>query len=133
MEVYGFLVDLGNWKALDDALVDLSASGPLVVGSRGTITRRVNGLRVTTAWEIVELVPGARFTNRIVGRGYELVETVDLAATPTGTAVTVTDDLVATSLLGRLMVPMSGGMIRRDLEKRGARLQALLEASPARR
>jgi hypothetical protein len=127
--IYDFLIDLGNWSKLDDTLVDVTPGGPLSVGASGTMTNtRLGRMRITTAWEIVNLVPGARYGCRIVGRGYELVETVDLAAADGGTTVSVTDELWSTSLSGRVMVPMSRGIIRRDLEKRLARLKALLEA-----
>lgn len=88
-------------------------------------------MKATTTWTITEFEPAVRFTNRIDGMGYTLTETVELAAIPSGTAMTVTDRLWPTSLVGRVMVPLSGGIVRKDLEKRSARLKELLEAEPA--
>jgi hypothetical protein len=126
--VYDVLIDLDRWSELDPTLLELVPRDRLVPGSHGTMTnRRAAVMRVTTAWDIVELAPGERYVVRIVGRGYELIETVDLSPTDGGTTVSVADDLRATSLAGRVMVPMSGGIIRRDLEGRLARLRAVLE------
>ena len=131
-EVFDFLADLSNWPRLDDTVVRLVAPDRLALGSQGTVTnRRAVGILATTSWTITEFDPGARFTNRIDGSGYALTETVELAATPTGTAMSVTDRLWSTSLVGRLMVPLSTGIVRRDLEKRSARLKTLIEAEPA--
>ena len=85
---------------------------------------------MTTSWEVIEFAPGARLTIRIRGRGYELTEDVRLDPATSGTLVDVTDRLAATSLSGRLMVPLSGGIIRRDLHKRLSKLKATLEAAP---
>ena len=127
-QVYDALVDLATWPTLDPTLVGMTPQDPLATGSRGTMTNRRAGLRITTTWEILELVPGARYVCRIVGRGYELVETVDLEARDGGTAVSVVDDLRSTSLTGRVMVPLSGGVIQRDLDRRMVRLKELLES-----
>ena len=129
--IYDALVDLAAWPALDPTLVEMSPLDPLAVGSHGTmINRRAGGMRITTAWDMLELIPGKRYSIRIVGRGYELVETVDLAAADDGTTVAVADDLSSTSLSGRIMVPMSTGIVRRDLERRLERLKAMLEPPP---
>ena len=126
--VYDVLVDPATWQTLDPTLLEMTPREPLAVGSHGTmVNRRAGGMRITTAWDIVELIPGSRYTCRIVGRGYEFVETVDLAPADGGTTVAVKDDLWSTSLSGRIMVPMSAGIIRRDLERRLERLKAMLE------
>jgi hypothetical protein len=86
------------------------------------------GLAVTTAWTNTEFVPGARLENLIKGFGYELRETVRLAADPIGTQMTVVDTLSPTSLVGRAMVAMSRGFIERDLHARFTKLKSMLEA-----
>ena len=68
--VFDYLVDQANWERMDPALVELTSSGPLDVGQSGTMTRRVSGIRVTTAWEIVDIQPGSRLGMRITGKGY---------------------------------------------------------------
>jgi hypothetical protein len=128
--IYDFMINLDNWSTLDDTLIDVSPLGLVSIGASGTVTyTRMGRMRITTAWDIVDLVPGRRYACRIVGRGYELVETVDLTTADGGTRVSVIDDLRSTSMAGRVMVPVSSGIIRRDLEKRLARLKALLEAT----
>lgn len=59
-DVFGFLIDRANWAVVDPALVELTPMGRLALGASGTMTRRVSGMRVTTAWEVSELEPGAR-------------------------------------------------------------------------
>lgn len=128
-EVFDVLADPATWFTVDAALVDVVPREPLVPGTTGTMRRRVGlGLTVTTAWENTEFVPGARLENLIKGFGYELRESVVLAADPNGTQVTVVDTLTPTSLVGRAMVAVSRGIIERDLHARYAKLKSLLEA-----
>ncbi len=88
----------------------------------GTMRRRAGlGLTVTTAWENIELTPGASIEKLITGFGYELREKVTLTADPLGTQVAVVDELIPTSLVGRAMVAMSRRFLQRDL---GARFDA---------
>jgi hypothetical protein len=128
-EVSDFLVDPANWARIDPALVDLQPRARLALGAMGTMTRRVGGMRVTTAWEVTGLDPGSRLAMCITGRGYRLTETITLAAEGAGTLVTVVDDLLPTSLAGRAFVAISGPFIRRDLRDRTARLTTLLGSS----
>jgi carbon monoxide dehydrogenase subunit G len=125
-DVFAFLTDPANWAAMDPALIELTSNGALAVGQSGTMTRRLTGMRVTTAWEITELQAGSRLGMRITGKGYVLTETTSLAADGDGTDVTVEDLLLPTSFAGRGFVAMSGPFIRRDLRDRAARLATLV-------
>ena len=129
--VYAFLIDQDSWATLDPATVDITPRGEVHMGMTGTITRRVNGLRVKNGWLVTELDPSARLGMRIKGPGYELTETTTLEATPDGTRATIVDVLQPTSLGGRLFVALSGPFIWRDLRARSERLRSLLEADPA--
>jgi hypothetical protein len=130
--VFAVLSDPTTWAAYDHALVDVQPQTPLRLGLTGTIRRRVGlGMTVTTAWKVLELDPPTRLVLLDTGRGYELRETLVLAATATGTSMTVTDTLVPTSLPGRLMVALSGRFIERDLKSRLVALKAVLEGGPA--
>ena len=131
-EIFDVLVDPAAWSTLDAALVDVVPRDLVVPGSTGTMRRRVGlGLTVTTAWENTEFVPGARLENLIKGFGYELRETIVLAADPIGTQVDVIDTLIPTSLVGRAMVAVSRGIIERDLHRRFAKLKVVLEVGSA--
>jgi hypothetical protein len=57
-----------------------------------------------------------------------MTETAELKAIPTGTRARFVDRVWPTTLPGRLLVALSGGIMRRDLRARAARLKALLEA-----
>ena len=60
-EVFAFPADTSNRARMDPALVSLTPSGPVVLGSSGTAThRRAGGLRATTSWQATALVPGVR-------------------------------------------------------------------------
>jgi hypothetical protein len=63
----------------------------------------------------------------ISGMGYAMTEAAELDATPTGTRARFVDRVWPTTLPGRLLVALSGGIMRRDLRARAARLKALLE------
>lgn len=126
--VFDELADPTTWATHDPALLEVRPRDRLVHGATGTMRRKVGpGMKVTTAWENTRFEPGACLEMLVRGSGYELTETVDFAATPTGTTVTVVDDLVPTSLVGRVMVAMSGRIIERDLTARLDRLKAMLE------
>lgn len=129
-EVFDFLADQANWAALDAALVDVSPRGPIGPGLSGTMIRRVNRMHVTNSWLVTEFDPGTRLEMRIGGRGYELTETTTLHAAPGGTRATIVDELLPTSMFGRVFVALSGSFIRRDLKERSERLRSsLAEAS----
>jgi carbon monoxide dehydrogenase subunit G len=129
--VFDVLADPATWATHDPALVDVQPRDRLVLGATGTMRRRVGfGMAVTTSWENTNYQPGACLEMLVRGSGYELRETVEFAATPTGTMVTVVDDLIPMSLVGRVMVAVSGRIIDRDLNARLARLKVMLEAGP---
>ena len=131
-QVFDFLSDTANWTRLDRALISMTPHGPVSIGTAGKAThRRAGGMRATTSWTVTDLVPGVRLAMRIVGRGYQLTETIELGSRAAGTTVDVTDRLVASSWLGRLMVPFSRGIIEGDLRARSATLKALLETRAA--
>ena len=126
--VFDYLADASHWQDIDPAVVEVAPSGPLRPGSTGTVTHRRRGMKVETAWTATVLEPGERLEVLITGFGYALRETVDLAAAGDRTTVTVTDAVEPTSLLGKLLVAVSGRTIRKDLDDRSRRLQAVLES-----
>lgn len=129
--VFDVLADPATWATHDPALVDVRPRDRLIPGATGTMRRRVGiGMVVTTSWENTHYEPGVRLEMLVRGSGYQLRETVTFAATSTGTIVSVMDNLTPTSLVGRVMVAMSGRIIDRDLNARLARLKAMLEAAP---
>jgi hypothetical protein len=130
-EVFDFLANQDNWARMDPALQDLEPRGGVILGRRGTMSRRVLPLvTVTTSWEVTAIEPGARLGMRITGNGYTLEESITTEAGATGTLATFTDTLTPTSGAGRLLVALSGPFIRRDLRARSRRLKALLEGTP---
>ncbi|MDP9483142.1 MAG: SRPBCC family protein, partial [Chloroflexota bacterium] len=123
--VFDVLADPTTWATHDPALIDVQPRDRVVPGATGTMRRRAGlGMTVTTSWENTTYDPGACLEMLVRGSGYELRETVQFVATPTGTTVTVVDDLVPTSLVGRVMGALSGGIIERGLDARLARLKA---------
>lgn len=127
--VYEVLVDPANWARLDPTLLEVVPMTTLSVGTTGTMRNRRGPAMVARAtWTTTELVPGRRITQLLRGMGYELTETVALEPDADGTTMTVTDTLVPTGLVGRVMVALSRGIMERDLESRSRRLKAWLEA-----
>jgi carbon monoxide dehydrogenase subunit G len=128
-EVFDFLGDTDRWAEIDAALVRSSVTGRAELGTRGKLIHRRPGTKVTTDFEVTGFEPPKRFEVTITGIGYELRETVLLEAVDEGTLVRVTDVLEPTSLVGRVLVAISGRTVRRDLEARRAKLKAVLEAA----
>ena len=129
--VFDFLADTASFPVLDEALVSFEPPGPMRAGAGGTFVHRRGGITVRSAWTVRELDRPSRIRVTIRGTGYVLDETATLAATATGTRATFADTVRATSAAGRLMVALAGGFMRRDLERRAARLKAILEAPEA--
>lgn len=125
--VYDFLIDTASFPVVDPDMVDWSPHGIMVDGMEGTMRRRAGVMKVKTTWRVAGLVPGVRIVIDIRGMGYEMREVVELRDAGTGTEVRVLDSLTGTSLPGRLFVAASKGVIRRDIDARGRRLQAALE------
>lgn len=127
--VFDALADPATWFAIDPTLIDATPRTPLTLGATGTMrNRRGPGMTATVSWRTTELEPGARLTQYLVGMGDELGETVELASDGAGTHLTVVDTLVPTSIVGRLMVAFSRGIMERDAQARCTKFKALLEA-----
>lgn len=127
--VFDALADPATWFVIDPTLIDATPRTPLTLWATGTMrNRRGPGMTATVSWRTTEFEPGVRLTQALVGMGYELGETVELASDGAGTRVTVIDTLVPTSIVGRLMVAFSRGIMERDAQARCTRLKALLEA-----
>lgn len=102
-EVFDFLADTDGWAEVDRALVRSSVSGRVKLGTRGKLTHRRPGTKVTTDFEVTGFTPPERFEVTITGIGYELRETITLASSDGGTRVSVTDRLEPSSLVGRVL------------------------------
>lgn len=126
--VFDFLIDSDSFPVVDHALVAYHPRGLMHVGLRGTFVHRRGGMTARSTWQVAELERPARIRVTVRGMGYELNETATLSATATGTRATFVVAVRATSLAGRFMVALSGGIIRRDLRRRARLLQAALEA-----
>jgi uncharacterized protein YndB with AHSA1/START domain len=127
--VFDLLADVDRWGEIDEALLRSSISGRVELGTRGKLTHRRPGTKVTTEFEVTAFDPPKRFEVTITGVGYQLRETVLLELSDGGTHVSVTDTLEPTSIVGRVLVAISVRTVRRDLEARRARLKAVLEAA----
>lgn len=125
--VFDFLVDTRSFEIVDLALVEFTPHERMRVGLTGTFVHRRGGMTARSTWRVVELHEPSRIRVLVRGKGYEMDETAILATTGSGTLATFVDSVRPTSPLGRLMVALSGGIMRRDLERRSARLKAALE------
>jgi polyketide cyclase/dehydrase/lipid transport protein len=131
-DVFGFLTSPEGLRAVDPALVDYGPPGPITAGGTGWFAHRRGGLVARTTWRVVGFEPPGHLEVEIAGMGYGMTEAADLEATPTGTRARFADRVWPTSLAGRVLVALSGGIMRRDLRARAARLKAQLEgAAPA--
>jgi hypothetical protein len=126
-DVFAFLADADTFKMVDAALVESSWTGPLRNDATGTFVHRRGGMTARTTWAVTEFEAPRRLSVAIRGAGYTMDETASLDATGSGTRVRFVDRVHPTSMLGRILVMTSSGIMRRDLRKRAARMKAALE------
>lgn len=125
--VFDFLIDTDSFPVVDRALVSYTPHGLMRVGLSGTFVHRRGGMTARTTWTVEELVRPSRLRVAVRGMGYEMDEEATLVATDSGTLATFIDTVRPTSIPGRLMVALSSGIMRRDLNTRSALLKAALE------
>ena len=126
-DVFALIVDPDHFRVLDPAVIDYGPGGPLAAGSEGWFKHRRGGMTARTTYRVTSFEPPRRLEVAIAGMGYAMTEAAELEAIPTGTRARFVDRVWPTNLPGRLLVALSGGIMRRDLEARAARLKALLE------
>jgi Polyketide cyclase / dehydrase and lipid transport len=126
--VFDFLVDTDSFPIVDRALVSFEPRGLMRVGLRGTFVHRRGGMTARSSWEVAELERPSRIRVAVRGLGYEMDEIATLSASGAGTLATFVDEVRPTSFAGTIMVALSGGIMRRDLERRTRLLKAALEA-----
>lgn len=131
-DVFAFLVDTARLRELDDALVGYGPGGPLSAGSTGWFRHRRGGMTARTTFAVTEFEPARRLVVQITGMGYAMTESAFLEESPVGTHARFVDRVWPTSVPGRLLVALSGGIMRRDLAKRATRMRALLGRDAAR-
>lgn len=124
------LIDTSRLRELDPALVDYGPPGPLTAASEGWFKHRRGGMTARTTFRVRVFEAPRRLEVAITGMGYQMTEAAELEATPTGTRARFVDRVWPTTLPGRLLVALSGGIMRRDLRARAARLKAILEEQP---
>jgi uncharacterized protein YndB with AHSA1/START domain len=131
--VFDFLTDTDSFPVIDRALRSYTPRGRMSAGLAGTFVHRRGGMTARSTWYVAALVRPSHIHVAVRGAGYEMDETVELAPTDHGTRAAFIDRVRPTSLPGRLMVALSGAVMRRDLERRAALLKATLEpgAGPA--
>jgi carbon monoxide dehydrogenase subunit G len=128
-DVFAFLADIDSFRALDPALIECTPSGRLEAGLSGTFAHRRGGMTARTTWRVTVFAPPHLLEVAIRGAGYEMTERADVAGDGSGTRATFVDRVWPTSLAGRVLVALSGGIMRRDLLARAERLKAILEGA----
>jgi hypothetical protein len=129
-DVFAYLADTASFRAVDLALVDFQPRGRLTEGLEGTFTHRRGGMTVRTTWRVEELDEPRSLRVSIRGLGYVMESLVELGPDGEETLARFVDSIWPTNLAGRVMLALSGGIMRRDLRARADRLKAILE-SPA--
>jgi carbon monoxide dehydrogenase subunit G len=125
--VFDFLVDTESFRVIDRALVSFEPGGLMHVGLRGSFVHRRGGMTARSTWEVVELERPSRIRVAVKGSGYEMDEIATLSAVGSGTRAAFVDVVRPATLAGRVMVALSGGIMRRDLDRRARLLKAALE------
>jgi carbon monoxide dehydrogenase subunit G len=131
-EVFDVLADTANFRAVDPALVEYTPTGLLHNGLEGTFAHRRGWMVARTAWKVRKFEPPRSVVVELTGMGYGMTEEATLEPTAHGTRLTFAERVWPTSVGGRVLVALSGGVMRRDLRARSQRLEALLTGSPDR-
>jgi polyketide cyclase/dehydrase/lipid transport protein len=126
-EVFAFIADTRGFRALDPALVEVEPEGRLASGMTGRFLHRRAGLPARTTWRVIRLDTPTSLGVELRGMGYGMTEEIELERTPLGTRARFVERVWPTSLAGRLMVAVAGGIMRRDLRVRSALLKVVLE------
>ena len=129
-DVFALLVDPDHFRLLDPAVLDYGPKIALSIDSEGWFKHRRGGMTARTTYRVTAFDPPRRLEVAISGMGYAMTEGAELDSIPMGTRARFVDRVWPTTLPGRLLIALSGGFMRRDLEARAARLKALLEARP---
>jgi carbon monoxide dehydrogenase subunit G len=127
-DVFALLIDPNHFRLVDPALIDYGPPGPLTARTEGWFKHRRGGMTAKTTFRVTDFDSPQRLQVAISGMGYAMTETAELEAIPRGTRARFVDRVWPTTLPGRLLVALSGGIMRRDLRARAVRLKALLEA-----
>ena len=126
-DVFALLADTRGFRALDSALVEVEPEGPLAPGMTGRFLHRRAGLPARTTWQVLTFTPPSRLVVELHGMGYAMTESVDIEGSLLRTHVRFTERVWSTSFAGRLLVALSGGVMRRDLRTRAGLLKLVLE------
>ena len=128
-DVFALLADTEQFRAVDPRMVDFGPPQPLAQGSEGWMKHRRGGMTARTTFRVTAFDAPRRFEVAFSGMGYAMTESAFLEPTAAGTRARFVDRVWPTSLPGRVLVALSGGIMRRDLRARAARLKGLLERS----
>jgi hypothetical protein len=125
-DVFAFLADIDSFRVVDPAssMFRQAVDWPRASPAR---SRTAVAAWARTTWRVTEFAPPSVLEVAIRGAGYEMTERAELAGVGTGTRATFVDRVWPTSLAGRMLVALSGGIMRRDLRARAGRLKAILE------
>lgn len=133
-DVFARLTDLPRFSEWQEGLISArpEREGPMRVGSKAKMTRRVGGRERTVTTEVTEYSPPRSYAFRgidgpipPIGKG-----TVEPAGEDAGSRVTFELDFKGYRL-GKLLVPLVRKQARRDLPKSYENLKQQLESSAA--
>jgi hypothetical protein len=130
-DVFAVMADTRTFRALDPALVEVEPEGPLSSGLSGRFPHRRGGFAARTTWRVTDFTSPRRLVVEIQGSGYAMTEDVTLEERSGSTRARFVERVWPTSLAGRVLLALSGSIMRRDLAKRAALLKSTLEQSEA--
>src|SRR5262249_24687247 len=124
-----YLTDVSTYPRWQPDLIEyrLTSAGPRTTGSTGVAVRSVMGQRDESTWQVIELVPNARYTVKSTSGplAYEIATTLE----PVGdsTRVSVRFQAQPTGLL-KIAEPLLASAARKGFAEGYQKLKALLEA-----
>ena len=128
-EVWDFVSDPANNPQWQSGVTqsDQSPTGPVGVGTRVRIVRRIMGQRTEMVFETTEFKPYEKFAFKSLSGPLEVSGSLAVAATDAGTEVTYSGTGKAAGVLG-LGETIIAGLVNRQISDDLKALKALLES-----
>ena len=106
-QVFEFLTNLGNSKALSDAITDVVVDGKVAVGTRYTIKSKYGNREFNTVNEIVALEPNKTFAIKTIAAppASDVTSTYTLEQEGAGTRLNISMDTVVMPGTEGMVVP----------------------------
>ena len=126
-EVFAYLTDVGNLPEWQSSVIEVSADGPVAIGTRITEVRRFLGRRVESTLEVSEYEPDAKFSLKTLSGPVRFEVRHMLRPENGGTSLTIVGEGEPSGSF-RFAEPLVARQVEREFKSDFKTLKDLLEA-----